>query len=106
MRPVFLILFAVTIAVAGWYYSLHFPAERVYTPSQQEQMVETYVRQHITQLSPEPAVLGGRFYVTSFQFTGPGKARVQYEDGHNAYSARFDYGLGADGRVIISHFRF
>lgn len=48
---------------------------------------ETYLRANINELSPEPAVLGGTFYVTSITWQPDGAAMVEYEDGHIAFSA-------------------
>jgi len=49
---------------------------------------ETYIRSHITELSPEPAVLGGTFFVTDIQWEGEDTALVSYEDGHIALRGR------------------
>jgi hypothetical protein len=49
---------------------------------------EVYLRANIKTLSPEPAVLGGTFYVTSIVWSDDGSAIVEYEDGHIALKAR------------------
>lgn len=46
---------------------------------------ETYIRSHISQLSPESSVLGGTFYVTDIQWNEDDSATVRYEDGHIAF---------------------
>ncbi len=56
-----------------------------------EQKVEQYIRTHISELSPGKAVLGGTFYVTKIQFTDSHSGLVEYEDGHNALKAYFEY---------------
>jgi hypothetical protein len=48
---------------------------------------EAYLRQNISLLSPESAVLGGTFYVTSVTWSDDGLALVEYEDGHIALKA-------------------
>ncbi|MDD5469758.1 MAG: DUF333 domain-containing protein [Candidatus Peribacteraceae bacterium] len=53
-----------------------------------QKAAEAYIRSHISQLSPEPAVLGGTFYVTGIQWQNDGTAVVSYEDGHIALRAR------------------
>jgi len=49
--------------------------------------IEDYLRQNIGRLSPEPAVLGGTFYVTSIIWQSDGSTLVEYEDGHIALKA-------------------
>ena len=56
-----------------------------------QSLVENYIRDNISALSPEPAVLGGTFYVTSIQFISPNSSVVDYEDGHIALSAQVDF---------------
>ncbi len=53
--------------------------------------VEEYVRQNISTLSPEPAVLGGTFYVTEISVGDDGTGVVHYEDGHIALVADFTW---------------
>lgn len=65
--------------------------------------VETYVRQHISELSPVKEVLGGRFYVTDIHASG-GYGVVAYEDGHNAYTGEFTYSIRSDVGIIIETF--
>ncbi len=52
--------------------------------------IESYVFQHISELSPEKEVLGGKFYVTGIKAEG-GYGTVNYEDGHIALVADFTY---------------
>ena len=65
--------------------------------------VENYVRENISTLSPEPAVLGGTFYVTAID-VGDGMGTVEYEDGHIALTADFTFTQTATGEVIIESF--
>ena len=48
---------------------------------------EAYLRQNISTLSPESAVLGGTFYVTSITWLDDESVLVEYEDGHIALKA-------------------
>lgn len=61
-----------------------------------------YVSDHINELSPEPAVLGGTFYVTNFAFPSPNTSFVSYEDGHVAYEAMVEYNYIGDKIEIIN----
>jgi len=63
--------------------------------------VEEYVRQNISALSPEPAVMGGTFYVTDIKIKN-GEGTVWYEDGHIALVADFTYAVDKYGVSIAS----
>jgi hypothetical protein len=65
--------------------------------------IETYVRQNISALSPEPEVLGGTFYVTKIEAAN-GRGEVEYEDGHNAFKADFTYTIDPDRGITITSF--
>ncbi len=67
--------------------------------------VDAYLRGHISELSTEPEVLGGKFYVTDIAFLSDTRARVWYEDGHNAFKAEFDFFINADNEVREVNFR-
>lgn len=56
-----------------------------------QRLVETYLSENISELSPEKEVLGGKFYITGFRFTEDGKVTVNYEDGHIALEANVSY---------------
>jgi len=58
-----------------------------------------YLKANISALSPEKEVLGGKFYVTDFEFTGRSTGRVFYEDGHNAYVSKFTLSRGSDNKI-------
>ncbi|MES2994684.1 MAG: hypothetical protein V4681_01460 [Patescibacteria group bacterium] len=68
----------------------------------QGMLAETYVREHISELSPLPEVLGGTFYVTSIH-ADSGAGIVSYEDGHNAYTADFRYASDS-GKITVTSF--
>lgn len=61
--------------------------------------VENYVRANLATLSPEPATMGGTFYVTRIRLLD-GKGTVHYEDGHMAYVADFTYTVSEDNRTV------
>ncbi len=66
--------------------------------------VEGYIRGNISELSPEEAVLGGSFHVSSMEFISPKALIVNYEDGHIALSARAEFDISEDGQVNINSF--
>lgn len=62
--------------------------------------VEDYVRSNIAKLSPEPAVLGGTWYVVDLSIDTDGDTGVvTYEDGHIQSVADFTYRVDANGAV-------
>jgi hypothetical protein len=65
--------------------------------------IETYVRENISDLSPEPATMGGTFFVTDIEAQN-GTGNVSYEDGHNAYTADFKYEIDVNGKITITSF--
>jgi hypothetical protein len=65
--------------------------------------VELYVKENISALSPIKEQLGGTFYVTNMTLEN-GEGTVEYEDGHNAYTADFNYGLSSTGQIEILNF--
>lgn len=62
---------------------------------------ESYIRAHISELSPLEEQLGGTFFVTKIE-VHEGAGFVEYEDGHNAYVADFTYSSGTDGIAVDS----
>ncbi len=56
-----------------------------------EDLVRNYLNENLSTLSPEPEVLGGKFFVTNLEFVNETKAIVEYEDGHNMYIGEFEY---------------
>lgn len=67
------------------------------------ELVAAYIREHISELSSEKAVLGGTFYVTDITWNGD-VALVSYEDGHVAFQAEAKYAIEADDTVRITSF--
>lgn len=66
---------------------------------------ETYVREHISELSPEKEVLGGTFFVTKIELDAKQKTGyVEYEDGHVFYAADFTYVVRGNEEVSITSF--
>lgn len=65
--------------------------------------IESYVRNNISDLSPQKETVGGKFYVTNIE-TESGSGTVEYEDGHNAYTADFTYTIDESGKPEIASF--
>jgi hypothetical protein len=66
--------------------------------------VTTYLENNISVLSPEEAVLGGTFYVTTVSFPEENVAIVNYEDGHVALTAKADFSVNSSNEVEINLF--
>lgn len=66
--------------------------------------IEEYVSKNISNLSPIKEQLGGKFYLTSIEAHG-GEGIVEYEDGHNAYTADFTYKTDESGKVSVTSFK-
>lgn len=71
--------------------------------SEQNIDVEKYIKENISELSPKKAVLGGKFYVTSFKFIEDDSAYIEYEDGHVFYTANVVFEIN-DKDVVINDF--
>lgn len=65
---------------------------------------DAYIRSHITELSPEPAVLGGTFYVTSIVWKNTNTATVTYEDGHILLQG-LTTARTRDGKIVTTKIR-
>lgn len=65
---------------------------------------ERYIKENISDLSPEGEVLGGSFYVTNIDFTGDNSALVSYEDGHIALEAEVTFNVSDTGEVNVESF--
>ncbi len=79
------------------------------TPSESRAMsIENYVKLNISDLSARASaeeVLGGKFYVTGIEAHN-GAGTVQYEDGHNAFTADFTYTIEPNhGAITINSFK-
>jgi hypothetical protein len=66
--------------------------------------VETHIREHISELSSQKEVLGGKYYITKITFLSGRSGTVEYEDGHIAHVADFTYVLGEAHQVVITSF--
>ncbi len=89
MRRFLFLLIVLAVAIGTYTYFTDI-AEAPGTPSDRRVDVEGHIRENIAQLSPEPAVLGGTFYVTQIE-AADGRGMVWYEDGHVAFVADFEY---------------
>lgn len=69
-----------------------------------QDLVGGYIRDNISSLSPEPEVLGGKYYITSVKFTETNKAVVKYEDGHRAFEADVSFNVEGN-KVNITSFK-
>ncbi len=63
-----------------------------------------YIKEHISELSPEKEILGGKFYVTEIHFNDH-IGIVKYEDGHIALEAEFHFTIDPFGRIKITDFK-
>lgn len=99
---------ALLVVLGGFYYTQNAqapaPAGQEDAAGKQRAMsVEQYVRDNISAFSPKPEVLGGTFYVTKIAAAN-GAGTVEYEDGHNAYTADFTYTVDERGAYSINSF--
>jgi hypothetical protein len=76
--------------------------EEEMTQAEREEMVSQYIQENISELSPEPEVLGGTFYVNDITFTGDNSGIVEYEDGHIMLVANFTYTFNAEGEPEVT----
>lgn len=72
--------------------------------------VQKYLEANISQISLQKEVLGGKFYITKINWSENNSGIVEYEDGHIALKASFDYTVNidektADYSVIINNFK-
>jgi cell division protein FtsL len=80
--------------------------EEVEGVSVEEQgIVNTYIENNISNLSPEEAVLGGTFQVRSVSFPEEGIAIVNYEDDNSNLTAKADYSINNNDEVEINYFK-
>ncbi len=70
---------------------------------EEKTLIENYLQENISDLSPEKEVLGGKFYITKLEIKKDNSGLVEYEDGHIALQANFDYQIN-DQDVNISKF--
>jgi hypothetical protein len=73
-------------------------------PPNERSRVEAYLRENINAIAPEPAVLGGKFFITNMTFLSTSQVLVSYEDGHNAFIGRVDFFLEPGGIIKVLEF--
>lgn len=67
--------------------------------------LEEYISNNIQGLSPEPAVLGGTFYVTDITWNDTtNEAIVEYEDGHISLKAQAIIGIYENNEIAVDDF--
>jgi hypothetical protein len=66
-----------------------------------QELAAKYIALHLEQLSPEKAVLGGKFYITKITFENAGNAIVEYEDGHIALRAHVSFMVDGGKNVEV-----
>ncbi|MCF7795857.1 hypothetical protein K9M42_02085 [Patescibacteria group bacterium] len=71
---------------------------------EKESLLRTYLDENISELSPEEAVLGGTFFITSLTLNGENEFVVEYEDGHIALIASGEYSIDEEDNVNIQEF--
>lgn len=67
---------------------------------EQQNLIGDYIRENISEISPDKEVLGGKFYITKIIFENNESALIEYEDGHNAFLARVRFSLSG-GQVKV-----
>lgn len=67
----------------------------------EKKLVEEYIKQNISQISPVSPVLGGSWYVVSVEFLDDGLVDVVYEDGHIQENIRTKYSVDKNGGVKL-----
>ncbi len=91
--------------VFGFYYFFDMKKDEIQTgitPETQDGVI-SYISKNISNLSPEKETLGGTFYVTNITLDR-GEGTVEYEDGHNAHTANFEYSFDEKGAVRVINF--
>lgn len=111
LKTIFILLILVIIVWMGFYLSRDqsLPGDITVNKGQDNNQVinhteifENYIRSNINELSPEPAVLGGNFYVTELVFMSNNSALVNYEDGHIALKAMITFSITNEEVVLES----
>lgn len=105
-----ILIFVAALVFVGFYsYKLMIEQGENILPINENQMdditlVKDYLKKNINNLSPEPAVLGGTFYVTEIKCENVGECLVEYEDGHIAFVGMVKY-MVYNGQVEITEFQ-
>lgn len=69
-----------------------------------QEMLREYLNKEISKISPQKEVLGGKFYITKLELIDNDSVLIEYEDGHIALQASFDFAI-KDGKISISNFK-
>ncbi len=77
---------------------------RLEAPQKGDVLLQAYISEHLAQLSSVKAQVGGTFFVTKIE-AKDGKGIVEYEDGHNAYTADFTYSTDSAGKITVNTFK-
>jgi len=54
-------------------------------------LLQEYLKENISTLSPTKEVLGGKFYLTNLEYENANNAIASYEDGHIALKAQVNF---------------
>lgn len=80
----FLLIIIMPLFLAGCFNN----SEKIIEISTETQnIIKNYIKENISELSPEKESLGGKFYVTEINFQNLDTAIINYEDGHIALKA-------------------
>lgn len=104
MKKIITLLILVAVIILG-FFLLRGKEKTNGIPVVKQELVESYIRENISSLSPEEEVLGGSFYVTSVDFEDDNSCVVEYEDGHIALKARAEFEVSSDDQVEITSFQ-
>ena len=102
-KHIAIILLLVALALVGilaWPDRLRAPAE---VRIDSTVTLKAFFNEHLSVLSSEKEVLGGKFYVTRIE-AKDGAGTVWYEDGHNAFVADFLYSVDENGVASVGTF--
>ena len=80
------------------------PFEDTAFTAEEQELIETYIEEHIGELSTVEPVLGGTFYVTNILWQDDDSVIVEYEDGHIAETAYAEPVINDDGTVTVGAF--
>ena len=72
---------------------------------EEQEIISEYLKENISELSPEKEVLGGKFYITSIDFLSDQKIIAEYEDGHIALKAEIDFEYLDSENIVIKNFK-
>jgi len=68
-----------------------------------EGILMKYLKENISNISPQKEVLGGKFQITNLVVTSSNTAEISYSDGHISLAARFNFSI-VNGVVTITNF--